>query len=141
VALNKDLIRRRLDLIRNQYLELREMKSLSLEDFVKPRNTAAAESFLRRALEAIFDIGRHILAKKGRTNLAQEYKSIAKGLVQLGVVSGALADDLKEMAGYRNRLVHLYHEITPEELYGIIQDEVDSLKDFILQTLEYLEKL
>jgi len=45
------------------------------------------------------------------------------------------------MAGYRNRLVHLYHEITPEELYGIIQDEVDSLKDFILQTLEYLEKL
>ncbi len=140
MTLNKDLIRRRLDLIRSHYLELREMRSLSLDDFIKPRNAAAAESFLRRALEAVFDIGRHILAKKGRTDLAQEYKSIAKGLVGLGVVSGALADNLKKMAGYRNRLVHLYHEITPEELYGIIQDEVDNLKDFIIQTLEYLEK-
>ncbi len=27
------------------------------------RNPAAAESYLRRSLEAIFDIGRHILAK------------------------------------------------------------------------------
>ena len=28
-----------------------------------PRNAAAAESFLRRALEALLDLGRHVLAK------------------------------------------------------------------------------
>jgi len=45
-------------------------------------NTAAGESFLRRILEAIFDIGRHILAKRGHLDLSSEYKSIVKGLVK-----------------------------------------------------------
>jgi len=36
----------------------------SLERFVAdPRNVAAADSYVRRALEALLDLGRHILAK------------------------------------------------------------------------------
>lgn len=42
-------------------------------------HVAAAESYLRRSLEALFDIGRHILAKKFAFP-ATEYKEIAKGL-------------------------------------------------------------
>ncbi|MDP2871390.1 MAG: hypothetical protein Q8P31_02495 [Bacillota bacterium] len=41
------------------------------------RNPATAESYLRRALEAIFDVGRHLLAASGQASLAAEYKSIA----------------------------------------------------------------
>ena len=48
---------------------------------------ALPRSFLRRSLEAIFDIGRHIVAKRGPSiELAREYKSIAKGLQKLKVV-------------------------------------------------------
>jgi len=28
------------------------------------------------------------------------------------------------LAGYRNRLVHFYHEVTAEELYRICKDEL-----------------
>ena len=82
------------------------------------RNAAAAETSLRRSLEAVFD---------------------ARGLGALGAVSGSLAAKLVEMAGYRNRLVHLYWEVTADELYRILQDELDSFVSFVKEVMAYLD--
>ena len=81
---------------------------------------AAAESYLRRSLEAIFDAGRHVVAKTGPLSMAAEYKAIARALSDRGFVDRPLGDTLIKMAGYRNRLVHLYAEVSAEELYEII---------------------
>jgi uncharacterized protein YutE (UPF0331/DUF86 family) len=88
---------------------------------------AAAESYLRRSLEALFDIGRHILAKEFAYP-ATEYREIAKGLLEKRVLEEKEADLMREMAGYRNRMVHFYHEITPEELHKICLYHVDEIK-------------
>lgn len=37
---------------------------------------------------------------------------------------------LKEMAGYRNRLIHFYDEISPEELHTITQNGLKDLETF-----------
>mgnify|MGYP000754857065 CR=1 FL=1 len=121
MGINRILIEERLSLIADQLQELIELQRLPKAEFLKPRNTAAAETSLRRSLEAIFDIGRHVLAKSGRSDLAQEYKSIAKGLKDLAVVSPSLGEKLIAMAGYRNRLVHLYREVAPEEVYDVFR--------------------
>ena len=84
-----------------------------------PRMLAAGESFLRRALEALLDLGRHLLAK-GFGIPAAEYKAIPRELEQVGVLTPDLAARLLEMAGYRNRLIHMYDEVTPGELYQIL---------------------
>ena len=89
------------------------------EFLADPRMVAAGESFLRRALEALFDLGRHILAK-GFAVPTSDYKAIVRGLLQQGVVDGDLAERLTNMAGYRNRMVHFYDEVTPGELYEIL---------------------
>jgi len=141
MSINKTLVLRRLTLIQDQHRELVDMAAMPLPEFLKPRNTAAAESFLRRALEAVFDVGRHLLAKSGHADLAQEYKSIARGLGDLGVVSGDLAARLVAMAGYRNRLVHLYYDVTPEELRRILQNELDALLDFVRQVSAHLAEV
>ncbi len=78
------------------------------------RNPDSAESCLRRALEALLDLGRHILAKQFGRGVVQ-YKEIAAGLAECRVLDAEAADLLKEMAGYRNRMVHFYNEITREE--------------------------
>ena len=83
-----------------------------------PRMLAAAESFLRRALEALLDLGR--LLAKGFGIAAAEYKAIPRELEQVGVLTPDLAARLLQMAGYRNRLIHLYDEVTPGELYHIL---------------------
>ena len=84
-----------------------------------PRMVAAAESYLRRALEALLDIARHVLARAfGRG--ATEYAEVARQLGDVGVVSADQADRLVLMARYRNRLVHLYDEVTEPELYDVL---------------------
>ena len=100
--------------------KLQDLSTLDKNSFLsQKRNTAAAESFLRRTLEAIFDIGRHILSKTDHIDLSTEYKSIAKGLVEIGIVDKKLDETLIQMAGYRNRLVHMYNIISDEELYQV----------------------
>ncbi|MCX5842155.1 MAG: DUF86 domain-containing protein, partial [Deltaproteobacteria bacterium] len=96
-------IPRVLDLIRliESYLsELRPFSSTTKEVFLSDKkNPPFVESYLRRSLEAVFDIGRHILAKTYGSK-AVEYKAIAKELGEKGVITGELTDIIIEMAGY-----------------------------------------
>jgi uncharacterized protein YutE (UPF0331/DUF86 family) len=107
-----------------------EIRRLPLESWdafsADKRNIWAAESCLRRALEALLDLGRHILAKcfaKGVT----EYKQIAEELEKGKVLSPEKATLLRTLAGYRNRMVHFYDEITPKELYTLCSEQLDDL--------------
>jgi uncharacterized protein YutE (UPF0331/DUF86 family) len=95
-----------------------------------PRMVAAGESYLRRALEALFDIGRHLLAK-GFGEPASEYREIARRLGELTVLDRAAAQRMERMAGYRNRLVHFYDEVTPAELYRILTIHVGELEELV----------
>jgi len=92
-----------------------------------PRNAAAAESYVRRALEALMDLGRHILAK-GFGHGPTEYKGIPLGLAQRGVLTEDEADLMMRLAGYRNRMAHFYNEISEQELYTICTLHIDDIK-------------
>jgi len=107
-----------------------EIAALPLDDeetfLADDRHSYVAESCLRRALEALLDIGRHILAKQVGQG-AIEYKEIARRMGELGVLPAADVARLRLMAGYRNRLVHFYHEITPNELFEICRTQLDDV--------------
>ncbi len=139
--LNKLLIKQRLSMIDDFCRELELLQKMPEDQFLEIRNIAAAESFLRRSLEAIFDVGRHILAKSGHLDLAGEYKSIAQGLAKQNIITEQMADTLFKMAGYRNRLVHLYHQVTNEELHFIVQNNIADLREFTKQINSYLSRL
>lgn len=95
--------------------------------FSDERNLATAESYLRRGLEALFDLGRHILAK-GFASGVSEYKEIASELKTQGVLTSSDAALLRTLAGYRNRMVHFYHEVGSVELYDICVQHLDDLE-------------
>jgi uncharacterized protein YutE (UPF0331/DUF86 family) len=78
------------------------------------RMVAAGDSYLRRALEALLDLARHVLAK-GFGRAPAEYGEVARQLGEGGVVDAELAARLTLMARYRNRIVHFYDEITDQE--------------------------
>jgi len=137
--INRDLVKERLVLIAEYLGEVKKLSRLSEKEFLQDkRNIAAAESFLRRALEAMFDIGRHILAKTGEIEMASEHKSIATGLGEKKVVGLELSKTLFQMAEYRNRLVYIENMISPKELFSIINDHVEDIEKFIVQVNEYL---
>jgi uncharacterized protein YutE (UPF0331/DUF86 family) len=110
---------------------LAEIRDLPLGDraafFADGRNTAAAESFLRRSLEALFDVGRHILARAFGEGVG-EYKEIARKLGRQCVLKESEAALLAILAGYRNRLVHFYHEISRDELFEICGHKLSDIE-------------
>ena len=140
LSLNRQMVEDRLTNMRNCLIEMYKLAKLPKKEFLaEVRNWAACETFLRHGLEDIFDIGRHILARIGGFRSGLEYKSIAKGLGDKGVVSQEMAKKLAPIAGYRNRLVHFYQEISPEELYDIIQNDLPDIEDFMREIENFLE--
>ena len=80
--------------------ELKPFSEMTEEAFLSDKkNPPFAESYIRRGLEAVFDIGRHILAKTAGFKEI-EYKAIAKELGKNGVITKELAEVLYRMAGY-----------------------------------------
>lgn len=110
---------------------LGEIHSLPLQSqsafMADSRNIWAAESCLRRSLEALFDLGRHIAAK-GFGEAVTEYKEIASALQRRGVVSADEMKLMQKLAGYRNRLVHFYHDVSAEELYEICSSRLGDVE-------------
>lgn len=137
-TIDEKVIAQRARWIREAIAAVRELPLADRQAFFgNKHNIAAAESYLRRSLEALFDVGRHILAK-GFGYPAPEYKEIARGLFEKAVLEEEEAELLRKMAGYRNRMVHFYHDISPEELLDIClnhTDEIDRLLERMLQWL------
>jgi uncharacterized protein YutE (UPF0331/DUF86 family) len=117
-------IRRMLDGARS--LPLTDLSAFTAD----PRMVAAGDSYLRRALEALLDLARHVLAK-GFGRAPAEYAEVARELGEVGVVDAARAARLAVMARYRNRMVHFYDEITSEELYGILTRDLADIKNLV----------
>jgi uncharacterized protein YutE (UPF0331/DUF86 family) len=111
---------------------IRALPLNSIEDFeADPRNAAAAESYVRRALEALLDLGRHVLAKAfGQP--AAEYRDIPRYLAEHGVIDEAGAQRWLKMAGYRNRMVHFYAEVSRAELYDICATKLADVESAVL---------
>lgn len=120
----------RLAIVQSSLRDLRSLPVGSLTDFASDyRNPAAAESLLRRSIEALLDIARHLLAK-GLGELALEYRQVAQQAFERGLIlSPELAQRFKLIAGFRNRLTHFYAEVTTEELYRLVRDELGDLEE------------
>jgi len=137
LPINKEVIISRMIEIEKDYNKLSQFKDFSIDEFKKEENFAIAEHYLRRALEAVFDIGNHMLSRVSGLRVTT-YKDIAINLGKINIVQKEFADQkLLKMAGYRNRLIHFYSEITVEEIYKIIQFELNDFMEF----LKYIKKV
>jgi len=137
--LNIPRVRENLSLIGSFLEKLGRLAKVSKIEFLADeRNTAAAESFLRRSIEAMFDISRHILSKTHEFKCL-EYKDVAQALGEKKIVSSAYAETLVKMAGYRNRMVHYYKEIKPDELYDILQKDLGDVEKFLVEIEKFLK--
>ncbi len=137
--IDKGLIIDRLSKIREYLKHLKELGSLSKEEFLSDyRNYGSAARTLQIAIEACLDIGHHIISRK-ELRRPKDYKDIFLILGDEKILPFDFSRSLVKMAKYRNRLVHLYWEITPEEIYNILQEPINDLEDFTKHTIEFLE--
>ncbi|MDO9300159.1 MAG: DUF86 domain-containing protein [Anaerolineales bacterium] len=129
--ISKRVIADRLGWVDRMVDEIRALPLDSKSTFMQDtRNIWAAESCLRRALEALFDMGRHIAAK-GFGEAVTEYKEIASTLNRRNVISASDLELMKKLAGYRNRLVHFYHDVSADELFEICASHLGDVEKIV----------
>ena len=132
--LNETKIITKLKEIEADLNDLEKLKEFSQKEFSNNRITlSAAENFLRRALEAVFDIGNHILSRYSMRPSEQpkSYVDIAIILGKKKIVSEKFAQEkLTKMAKFRNKLIHMYDVIESEQIHQIIQDDLDDFEIF-----------
>lgn len=138
--IREKIIAAKTGVVRDMLAAIATLPLASPDEFTSDRRmVAAGESFVRRALEALLDLGRHILAKGFAAPVA-EYREIGKYLADRGVLAPEVATLLQEMGGYRNRLTHFYDEVTPGELFDILTSRVGDLETVLDALLAWVRR-
>ncbi len=119
---------------------LKQLSRLNLTEFTEdPRNYGSAERFLQLAIETTLNIGNHIISTHN-LEAPQDYADIFVILYKHNILPKNFADELTNMARFRNRLVHLYWEVDTPRVYNIIQTKLSDFEKFKNCILEFLAK-
>jgi len=75
------------------------------------------------------DVANHIIAAKG-FRAPKDYADTFKVLEEHEVLDKELVMKLRQMAKFRNRLVHLYGEIDDAYVYTFITNDIKDIMEF-----------
>jgi uncharacterized protein YutE (UPF0331/DUF86 family) len=114
----------------DEFLELQSQIGRAKEDqFVNDKILiGSAKYYLQVSIEACLDVANYIIASE-RLRAPKDYADTFSVLNETGFISTELCRKLRQMAKFRNRLVHLYSEIDNNYIYGFIRND---LNDFLL---------
>jgi uncharacterized protein YutE (UPF0331/DUF86 family) len=114
----------------DEFLELLNQIGSTKEDqFVNDKILiGSAKYYLQVSIEVCLDVANHIIASE-RLRAPKDYADSFSVLNETGFISTELCRKLRQMAKFRNRLVHLYSEIDNNYIYGFIRND---LNDFLL---------
>jgi len=123
-----------------QELQALNLAEMSFEAYQADKRTRSlSEHYLRRAIEATLDLGRHVIVKTG-LGVPQEYREVGKILCEKGIVPPDLGKQIEAMAGMRNVLVHLYWDVDYALLYKTVVENLATFERCIEHVFRYLER-
>ena len=133
-----ETVRDRINRIRRYVRDLLGFSQISEEDF--SQNTErqyAVLHALQLAIEACVEIATHICAADG-LGVPSSYAEAFDLLERAGVVDPQLANDLRAMARFRNRIVHFYWEMDMKEVYQILTGSLGDFDRYLVEIEKYL---
>ena len=109
---------------------LSEIKRNSIDSFLKDKILiGGAKYYLQVSIECCLDIANHIIAAQG-FRAPKDYADSFKVLEEENLLNDSLGTKLRQMAKFRNRLVHLYGEIDNTYVYSFIEHDMQDILDF-----------
>lgn len=117
---------------------LTELSHLPESDFVNDfRNSESAKYLLIVAAEAAIDLCNHIVARSGG-RAPEDYADCFAVSTDLNVITPELANRLKQLARFRNLLVHLYWQVDNQRVYQFLQNDLNDLDLYLQQVHAWL---
>jgi uncharacterized protein YutE (UPF0331/DUF86 family) len=142
-VVNVQKLQSQLDNLRAYVRQLREIAQTEREAFLKDDViVGGAKYYLQSSISVCLDIGNHIIASEGY-RAPKDYRDIFTVMNENGVLPDDFTRTLRQMAGLRNRLVHLYWEVDDEQIYDDLQNHLgdfDKYADYIVEFVKGREK-
>jgi len=115
----------------DEYLSfLNKISKSSEQDFLKDKILiGSAKYYLQVSIECCLDVVNHIIAFE-RFRAPKDYADSFSILEENGILESFLVIKLRQMAKFRNRLVHLYGEIDDKFVYEFIQKDIEDIRKF-----------
>jgi uncharacterized protein YutE (UPF0331/DUF86 family) len=95
--------------------------------------------YLQVSIETCINIENHIIATE-KLRAPKDYKDSFKVLNEAGILSDDLTQVMRELAGLRNLLVHLYWDIDDQMIYDGIRSELGDFEAFIDDIVNFLDR-
>lgn len=109
---------------------LKGMRKTPIDKFLKDKILiGSAKYYLQVSVECCLDIANHIIAAEG-FRAPRDYADSFKVLEEQGVLDEKLGMKLRQMAKFRNRLVHLYGEIDDGYVHDFLNTDLKDILDF-----------
>jgi uncharacterized protein YutE (UPF0331/DUF86 family) len=127
-VIRPEVVRKRLNKLDEYLAILRALQKYSFEEFAQdPEHYGSVERFLHLAIEAVIDVGNHIVAglNLGTINW---YSDIPALLANRGFIDADLEQRWMRMIGFRNALVHDYADIDRRIVYEALQHRLGDLE-------------
>jgi uncharacterized protein YutE (UPF0331/DUF86 family) len=124
--------------LRKNVARLQDLAKLSEADFLKdPDKIGSAKYHFIVAIESCIDMCNHVISRNG-FRAPEDYGDTFRVMNEEGALKQDFADELVNMAKFRNRLVHIYLEVENKQVYEILQDRLDDFKKFIDSLSKFL---
>jgi uncharacterized protein YutE (UPF0331/DUF86 family)/predicted nucleotidyltransferase len=128
---NKEVIRKRLNKIDTYLNILYKSQKYSFDAFIAdPERYGSVERFLHLAIEALNDIGNHIIADDA-LGMVDSYSDIPTILAEKGFIKKAQRESWIMMIGFRNTLVHDYIDIDRKIVYQVLQENLGDIEALV----------
>jgi uncharacterized protein YutE (UPF0331/DUF86 family) len=109
---------------------LGEMKNTPRDVFLKDKILiGGAKYYLQVSIECCLDVANHIIAAE-HFRVPEDYADSFKVLEENGLLSQELALNLRQIAKFRNRLVHLYGDIDDAYVHNYILNNLEDIQNF-----------
>jgi uncharacterized protein YutE (UPF0331/DUF86 family) len=119
---------------------LGELRDLTDAEFMSdPHKQSSAKYNFTAAIEAAIDIASHVISRKA-LRAPEDYADTFQVLSDSGIVSSDFADELKKMARFRNRLVHLYWDVDTAELRRILETKLGDFDRYLSEIGAYMTR-
>jgi uncharacterized protein YutE (UPF0331/DUF86 family) len=135
-----EIIRDRESRVRRCVADLRDFGRITEAAFLENRERQyAVLHALQLAIEGCLDIATHLCAADD-LGVPSSYVDAVDLLERAGAFDGRVAEAMRRMARFRNRIVHLYAQVDLPTIFAILQDRLDDFDDYLAAIERYLAR-
>ncbi len=137
---NISVVQRLLNNIEGYVQQLRDADDIDYRKFTADiRAQRFVERTLQIAVEAVLDTAHHIIGDEGYRE-PENYADALAVLAEQHVISPETAAAARLMAKFRNKVVHYYEKIDPQQVFIIFRDHLGDFDSFITDIRRWLHE-